>query len=430
MEIFLSLIKYCPIQNNWILLMNYESIINHTDRKIYQIDDKGDLVDSDTTEINKLCHIYFSYMTDKLLVALVLTTNGQLVLINNQVKIDDTVDTQYDPIDPNEEEVIRLNAKIELPVITGVNSTLYIIKDAKDLMNVRIMSNATRKAIGIKEWYQNTGKRYNYQNFGYWSFFEKFNTTNIYEWIKQCGSTVDFSNNYILSDRDLIKLPEIYTVTSIKLSQNCQITNFDWMSRFPLLSELFIDQCQQIDLSNIANIYKVAKGLRTLNIKYCCSINIRILLDLLKSNNLQHIAIDYPNFYCQVSEKEVLISRNEWRIINNSSLKTLFINSENMTVDVIDYIIKACTELKDIYLDDNILKLVAKNIVFNEDSVNETNVVNFHSAVDFRKGFKASRPMTFKNMFKNNVSAPFSKSMLNRIRQNDGSEPVAFDINF
>lgn len=85
MELFKTLSKFCPVQNNWILSTNYRQVMNHTDRTVQKFGAK-DLESGTLTEPTDLVHIFFNYMgNDKQLLALVLTKAGEVVLINNQM---------------------------------------------------------------------------------------------------------------------------------------------------------------------------------------------------------------------------------------------------------------------------------------------------------------------------------------------------------
>ena len=429
---YINLIKYCPTQNNWILALNYQNVINHTGNKIQEVDQSGKLVEiKELTQPSSLSHIFFNYMTNQTLVGLVLTQSGQLVLINNQMEIEEQPFVKDEQINEDEnengEKLIKLETKAPLPKIKGISSTLTVISQPKHLINRELLSVNMQKTIGLKEWFGNlssvSGANANANanaKLNYSSFFGHYKLKTllplVHQWVKQSGNELDFQFQYYLNEKQLSHLPVNQQVTKIKFNQNCQITSFAWLKNFPKLVYLEFDQCQQINEELFREICKSASQIESITVKFCCGVNIRIFLELLKLDKLNKVVIDFPNFYCQVSPKDVLVTKQEWQGVHS-----LYINSENMTMDVLDYIIKACPELKDIYLGDSILKMVSKNIVFNQDESGDNSILNFHSSSDFRKGFRASRPMTFKNLFKNYISRPFSTSMLEKIRQQDST---------
>lgn len=428
---YLTLNQFCPIQNNWILSLNYSQVINHHNKQIKMFDKNNKLqIIEGLTEPTKLSHIFFNYMTDRTLIALVLTCAGQLVFINNQMEIEQDLMEEQSVSVEQEEADIKLETRAPLPKIKGICSVLTIIDQPKQLVNKELISVNMQKTIGLKDWWQrqsstttsntNTNNRLDYSSFfGHYKL--KTLLPLLHQWVKQSGDHIDFKHQYYINQKHLGYLPVNNIVKRMSFNQNCQITDFTWLGNFPNLNELEFDQCQQLDEQLFSTICQRVKKLESITIKFCCRINIRIFLELLKLDYLKKIIIDFPNFYCQVSAKDVLITKQEWQGVHSFSLQSLFINSENVTLDVLDYLLKSCPELKDIYLNDNILKMVSKNILFNQDD-NSDNIVNFHSASDFRRGFKASRPMTFKNMFKNYITQPYSNSMLERIRQKEQTD--------
>jgi hypothetical protein len=425
MEAFKLLSKYCPVKNNWILLLNYSQVINHQGKTVSRFGSSGQLEEGELSDPTDLVHVFFNYMTDKHLLALVQTRAGQMLLINNEMEIEQPTEEVKGNGPEEEGEVIKLNAKTPLPVIKGISSKLTIIERPDQLMDRELMSANLQKTIGLKEWCRHASrlKEPSTVKLDYSSFFGHTRLKTllplVYEWIKQSGETLDFTGQYYLTEQQLSKLPEMGFVKNVCFDQNCQIKDFDWLRRFPQLTHLMLDQCQQIDEPVFAGICRACPKLESVTIKFCCRINIRILLELLKLDRLTKVVVDFPNFYCQVSASEVLVTKEEWKSANSYSLQTLFLNSENLTLDVLDYLLKSCPGLKDIYLHENILKMASKNIMFDEQEVAPEKVVNFHSSDEFRKGFRASRPLTFKNMFKNYFTAPYSKSMLERMRQNE-----------
>ena len=427
MESYKLLSKYCPTKNNWILLLNYLRVVGHGSKIVQKLNSGDQIEPAQLSEPVDLMHIFFNYMTDKQLVALVLTKAGQFVLINNQMEIEEDQafkdgNKEQEQEEDDADEIIRASIKPLLPKIKGISSILTVISQPSQLTDRRLLSNNMQKIIGIKDWHKKlpVQQNVNSNHLDYASFFGlKTLSPAIYQWVKQSGSVVDFEFQYYLNEHQLSELPDMTDVKTVKFSQNCQIGNFDWLKRFPNVLHLIIDQCQQIDETLFRTICQACPNLESVTIRFCCGINVRIFLELLKLDRLQKVVIDFPNFYCQVSANDALVSKKEWSSAHSFSLHSLFLNSENLTLDVLDYLLKSCSDLRDIYLNDNILKMVAKNIMFNEHDVREDNTINFHSATDFRKGFKASRPLTFKNMFKNYLTAPFSKSMLENIRQRE-----------
>ena len=423
MEQWASLNLLAPNQNNWILQMNYRDIIQHQDRQVLTLS-------GETGEINEpsaLTHIFFSYMTKQQLVALILTKAGQFILINNQVEVEVPKPEEGGELEGETgERLIKLNEPI--PVVKGIQSTLTILDRPDDLMNRKLLSGSMQKQLGLKEWNRSRNcDKVVTSNSTYVDLIGLTKTKTLlpkaYDLILQTAPDVNFQHIYYLSEKQLSHLPQISTVKMVKFNQNGQIRDFSWMSKFPNLRGVSFDQCQQLNDGLVSQVIKSCPVLEEMTFRYCCTLNIRVFLALLNSSSLRRLDIDYPNFHCQISPKDVLVSHKEWKSVCSLTLHTLMMNSEDLTLDVLDYILKSCTELRDLYLNDQVLKMVSKNIVFSENDIRPDNVVNFHSYSDHRKGFRAGRPMTFKNMFKNLCSAPFSRSMLGKIRQSEMNNP-------
>lgn len=431
MEPYKQLIKYCPIQNNWILQMNYQQIISHHNQVVRRVNLDNQCEPSELVEPFSLCHIFFNYMTDQQLIALVLTVANQLVLINNRIEIEQIEDNSASQDETDDSiEIIKPKTATPLPKIKDLSSQLTIITRYQHLVLPEVLSNSLQKAVGLKKWFKNLKiLKNNSQLIDYASLFDSSDSdvkllVKIEQFIQQSGSTLNLEHHYLIDDRLMAQIHSNKSVESVIFFQNCQFRDFSWLVKFPNLTRLEINQCQQIDQTLFAQICRSCPQLNSIKLIYCCNINIRILLDLLKLDRLMKIEIDYPNFYCQLSAKEVLISKDEWKSSCSFTLQSLAINSENMTLDVLDYILKSCPELRDIYLNHQILETVAKNIMFNQEDYDQTKLVNFHSTSDVRRGFKANRPISFKNMFKNYITAPFSNSMLEKIKQKERENQV------
>lgn len=440
MEKLNTISEFTPTNNNWILMINYNEIINHSNRQIFVLNNNQP-VEKSTDMINSpnsIMHVFFNYMTEHLLIALVLTVSNQYLLISNKVNIEESNNSE-DPTESSlsnniesktEDETIKLNAKVSLPVVRDITSKIYIISKPEDLINRLIIPNSVQKLIGINKWHKNWNKLpvlplINFSSF--WNLNSKNMDITINNWIINSGSELNFTNQYYLNHNHLKQIATNNTVKTLKLNQNCQITEFDWLSKFTELKHLIIEQCQQIDNDIFNNICKYIPKIEQITLKYCCSMNIRILLFLSKLNNIERLVIDYPNFYCQISPKEVIISKNEWKSNCSYSIKSILINSTNVTLDIVDYLIKSYPNLTDLCLDENILQTVGKNMIsnsINENDIDQTNILNFHVSSDTRKGFRAARPITFKNMFKNYITAPFSKSMIEKIKKQNNQNDL------
>ena len=94
----------CKQTNNWIVLHNYLEIISHKDVKYYC----NDVESTYPTNIGQTVkHIYFTYITDQLLLTLVRTDTDKILFIRNEVNFveeEETEGTEGEPADADTSE--------------------------------------------------------------------------------------------------------------------------------------------------------------------------------------------------------------------------------------------------------------------------------------------------------------------------------------
>lgn len=429
---FQLLKDFCPQNNNWILYLNYHDIVNHAERQI-QTFENGNLKSIDSKKIGELGHIYFNFMTGERLTALVATRTGDVILIDNACEVEIPQNNTSNVNKKSDgEEVINLNNDTSLPKIKGVKSTLTYLTSVSDLASRQLFGRSYQKTLGLFKWWEKcvdvdtiSSKDKKLQlpllllrN----SLSSDNDNSNILEILtnNSHSSKFDLTGVISISTETLEQLPIMDNVKHIVLDQNCQISSFKWLSRFPKLSILELHQCQQVNNSHLTEVCQNASGLEAVILDHCCSLNIRCFLPLLNLTRLRLIKVAYPNFSCQPCEKEVYISKREWSDHNSYSLEQLEIDSTEMTLDVLDYLLKSCPNVKTVSVSEETLRNVSKNAMFDETNKREEDVLNFHQANDPCRGIRASRPIHFKNMYKDKFSMPFSKSMLAKIQAEGG----------
>lgn len=160
--------------------------------------------------------------------------------------------------------------------------------------------------------------------------------------------------------------------------------------------------------------------LEIINITYCCNMNIRILLPMLTYlPNLRKLLIKDENFNCQQSEYETIIKDAEWKTLLNyrNRLEKIAIDSCNMTLDIVDYLLMVCPNVSDIILDSDIMNNLVNNII---NGTNKDNTVCFRSITDLNKVLKACKPIKFKQLFKDKMKNALETSeFMNKLREKD-----------
>jgi len=121
---------------------------------------------------------------------------------------------------------------------------------------------------------------------------------------------------------------------------------------------------------------------------------------------------------CQTNVYQGVVTNKEWQVLNNHSIEYLSINSDNLTNDVIDHILKSCHKLKKFLVNTLILKRLEPKIV---DGFGPE-YVTFQSNEDLRVGFKALKDIKIKDLLKDKYEPRFSESMEKFIEKMDEIE--------
>lgn len=415
----------CSQGNNWIVIYKFDEMVRHANRQLMEVS-AGKIIPSirDFNWTSKhLTHVYFTYMTETSVISLVEVVN-QLILIHNTVQINET-DL---PDDTDTGEVRQVKGTVDLPQINSIESKLYLLQSVTDILPC--LSGKERKLIGLrdKKWLAGqppllkklqleTLQRVNFLDF---IQLPVQDTTNRYvtllnRWIEQSGDILDLTHNYSITPDYLNQIRDHPRIKQIIINQNFQLGDFQWLRHFPCLRVLNLAYCHQIEYRQIEQMTQVVPKLQGLNIICCTRINLRILLPLLKLHYLEHISINDPQFWCQKGAHELFILPDEWKGLDCPSLAQIAINSSNLTLDVIDYLIKSCGNLQQITVDEEVLKSITQNLVSGHDTENE---LIFNSWQNPKKGIKAQKKVSFRHLMKDLYDNPmFSDSMLKKIAE-------------
>lgn len=437
----------CSQGNNWITLFKFDEIINHKNRQLFKVVGNGNAIPSSEPMIitsRDLSHIYFTYMTEELIKTLVETYDGQLYFIHNRVNViekDNEADATAPVPAPQEQTIVLTNEVIdqklakkdngslkkvtdtvELPEIESYESKIYHLQNVSQLRG--ILSKNERHLIGIrdKDWLQGELKKVQRTELSKCSFMDFINLPHEADRVKlfdqyaeQSGELLNLTHMYTITPALLGQIQIHSKVNQIVLYQNFQIDDFAWFSKFPNLKLLNIFYCHQIEQKHIEQMVQVVPGLEVLNIHSCTRINVRVLIPIFKLSKLSKLCIDDLQFWCQKGVFELFIFPDEWKQMKCPSLQQIAINSQNLTMDVIDYILLSCPNIKQFIVDDATLKLLLKNVVNGYDT---DDIMSFHSWQDPSKGCEVRKKITFKNLMKDNYNAePFSDSMLKKIKE-------------
>ena len=203
-------------------------------------------------------------------------------------------------------------------------------------------------------------------------------------------------------------------VNTIILNQNVTISdlNFIKSENFPNLKTLSVWSCQNISDNLLDCNANVIENLEFHNCKF---ITCRSLLNILKLKNLKKLLFDNEYMLFQKTTFKMEISDEEWKNINNESLKMFIINSHNFTLDFMQKFIESCKNLSQIIVPDDVFNNVIKNVRSGYNDT-EISIINYNNTSIF-KTFK--RDLVFRELLKNKYdSKPYSDSMLKIINKN------------
>lgn len=243
------------------------------------------------------------------------------------------------------------------------------------------------------------------------------NNEKLTAFINNSGETVDFSTLLMLqlksSTFDNLLFDKVNTII---LNQNVTISdlNFIKSENFPNLKTLSVWSCQTI-LDNLLDFDTNNIKIENLEFHNCKFITGRSLLNILKLNNLKKLLFDNEYMLFQKTTFKMEISDEEWKNINNESLKMFIINSHNFTLDFMQKFIESCKNLSQIIVSGDVFNNVIKNVRSGYNDT-EISIINYDNTSIF-KTFK--RDLVFRELLKNKYdSKPYSDSMLKIINKN------------
>lgn len=451
----------CTQGNNWIVQYRLADMVSHGQLTYYETNDvKYEMKPQTQCQLNPadMRHIYFTYMTQDLLITLIETKQGELYLIHNSMDLVEPQEPETTPIiDENDHSshktiefkdsmvdnyqetmdnaVIKVNNIASLPEIKSINSKIFLVKNIKHLINC--LKSSELKAIGLrkKKWLAHDFKKNQKDEIDKISFLDLIKTKSpeaylcgLKIYITQSKNTLNLTHNYSVTPELLNQLTceQTKDIKELILTQSFQLNDFSWLSKFPNVKLLNFWYTQGLEQRHIEQICDILPNIEVINLHACCRINIRVLIPILKLKNLQKLAIDDEHFWCQKSIHELFILPHEWKNIYCESLEKIAINSTNLTLDVLDYILVSCPNISQIIVDDNILNMVSRNIIPGND---KKQIITVHSWQHPNKGFQIHKKVTFKNLFKDTYSSQlFSESMLKKIKEQRASrnepEPI------
>lgn len=224
---------------------------------------------------------------------------------------------------------------------------------------------------------------------------------------------LDLTYNFMITDKILTDFePDTNTnISRITFHTNINMRSFQW------LNASWAKNLVQVDLTNLnhfinESLTKVVSELPNitdLHVSNCPQVNVRCLLYLLKLNKLERLSLNDTRMACQPNVYGGLITEEEWDNIRDYKLKTLFINSKNMVLDIVDYIRQSCCKLELCVIDHDLLLNLHKNLVFDRDP-DEKDLIKIASTQGAQ--LELGRSFIVKDLLKQKFQKPYSDTML------------------
>jgi hypothetical protein len=334
---------------------------------------------------------------------------------NNRVTTLVQDDTTYYLID---------NEQLEEP--QGIRSVIYCGSSlSKVLENV---TGARKKAIGLKPRDKaklSAKQQRALKGVTYIDFINVPKATQKTLWAQYIAqhtdSRLDLSGFTMLEPDILETLPLHYR--ELVLYQNNKINSFTWLRRFTGLKTLSIWFNNSIQDADISTIREATPLLEVFEAHSCMSLTGRILLPLSTMPMLNKLVINNTGCLWQEKSYETVISDQEWETLNNANLQILLIDSYNLTLDVIAFILRGFKALQNFIMCPQILEKLEKN----SGSGYLDEVVMFHSAENLQQCFSRRRDIRVFDLVRNKCGNTFSDSMLQKIRELDPGKTQAAD---
>lgn len=456
----------CKQTNNWIVWSSFKEIVGHANCQ-YFIDDQPS---SETINFpGHPDHVYFTSLTPNQLITLV-EVSQCYYLINNQINIssedaedtEDTVDNSQTAVIPpttfpgmTDDLIQAQTDKPEVPSMSLVSSRIYRLTDLKKLVTILTGREKDRLALPgsnfrLSKWEECSLPKNTVEYFmgmtdaqiierlasickssstakaksTIESLLGQETTGNRHRHRPTAPVFLDLTHNYIVKSDHLTKVGMCSEIEQIIINQNIQITDLEWLTNFPNLKIIDIVNHQGIENSHLEVLSKLKK-LEVVNIHNCCQLSIRVFLALFKIPNLKKLMIDWEVFPCQKGYKELYIHPHEWKQASAPLLENLYINSSNLNLDIIDYILTSCPHLKSFIVNDDLLSDIEKKV---KESFEPREIV-FLSAINPRRGLSFRHRPKFVGMYKDSYGqGMFSKSMLEVIRKQRESAQALADV--
>jgi len=174
-----------------------------------------------------------------------------------------------------------------------------------------------------------------------------------------------------------------------------------------------------LTVAGVENLCQSVPGLIEFNMHYCPRVNIRLILPLLKLSGIKTICLNQFSLACQHNAYSGLIGAHEWKDLGVcNSLKRLLINSSNLTMDVLNFLLPKVPFLERLVVHPRVYGSLDDKIVVEDPDVGLVGSTELTIAsVDNKHQRDVKRPFKITGLLKDEFDTQFSPSMLQHIQQ-------------
>ena len=201
----------------------------------------------------------------------------------------------------------------------------------------------------------------------------------------------------------------------IVLFQNIKVIDFEWLQYFPNCNLMSVWYSNDLEDEHVQSLATHGKALDTVEFHYCQGLTGRVLMPLSTLPVLDKLIINYNQCVLQESLHETVITEEEWKSMENNTLSLLLLNSHNLTLDFIDYVLRSFTTMTRFVMDEKVLQKLEKNSA--DGLKDKEEPITFCSVQDIKTGFKRYRDVHVYDLVKNKGACTISDSMMNVIKQ-------------
>ena len=411
--------KNCLRTQCWIAIARIDDILSHKDLTLYHNSESIKIDRDEERQLNinrealgfgKLTYVY-TVKLDKARFSALLSDETRYYCIDNVLVESEQSESSYYK---STIYIIDKIDKICQNIPSSLRSRLCLVKPQKAKLRNRDIL-ALKQIVSVDF----IGRNDNQQQFLWNKYLEQ----------SISSGTLDLSGLLMISSDNLIFSQEserkaALHIKTIILYQNNKIKSFDWLAQFPNVKTLSIWYFNTLGDNDINQIVNSTPKLESFELHSCFNVTGRCLIPISRLNLLNRLMLDNPRMCCQENTYTTVIGPKEWAKLSNHSLELIMINSDNVTLDFVSYLL---THFK------GLTRMVLGLIVLNKIQSNMSNgyekeSVVFQAFENPKNGFKLHKTVRFTNLLKDQYDdEPYSKSMLEVIRRQNPEMAAAYD---